>query len=134
MSGGITVEGDGLRALSADLHAVPERLTRHIWPVVNKGALNIKTTMRADAQASPHFKGIARSIGYDITTASFGGDGVIQSEIGPAHGHGEAGNLANIAYWGGAHGGGGVRDPQAALDEEAPRFEKALYDATEDLL
>ena len=39
------------------------------------------------------------------------------------------GDLAHIAYFGGSPAGGGtVRDPQAVLDEEAPRLEKALID------
>lgn len=130
----VTTDASELRTLAADMRAVPERLTRHVYPVVAKGALNVKTAMVADAEASPHFKGIARSIGFDIHQTSFAGDGVLEAEVGPSSAAGSPGNLANIAYFGTSRGGGTVRDPQAALDDEAPKFERALGDLLDDLL
>ena len=129
-----SMDASELRTLGADLRAIPEQLNRHVVPVLKKGAQNIKTAMVQDAQASRHFKGIARSIGYDMKQTSFAGDGVFEVEIGPSSDAGSPGNLANIAYFGSSRGGGTVRDPQAALDDESPNFEKALGALLEDLL
>jgi len=127
-----------LRGLSRDLRAIPESLARHALPVVIKGAVNIKETMRADMAKSPHFKGAIPAIDFDIEQSSSGGTGTYEAIIGPKVGAGESGGHAGIAYgvgvFGGARGGGSVRDPQAALDEERPKFEKALGDLLDDIL
>jgi len=130
MAGGFTVEGNGLRSLSSDLRAAPSALAPKINAVVFKGALNIKKAMREDMQASRHFKGITRAIDFDMIDEA----NAVSADIGPTTDPGSAGNLANIAYFGGARGGGTVRDPQAALDDEAPKFEKALGDVLGGLL
>jgi hypothetical protein len=100
--------------------AVPAILPK-VRPVVSKGALNIKNQLRAEAERSPHFKGLAWTVSYDITD---GPDGV-EAEIGPEKK--AAGNLGNIAYFGGAHGGGAsLPDPEGALEAETDRFMAAL--------
>jgi len=89
--------------------------------VVSKGALNIKNQLRSDAEKSLHFKGVAWTISYDITEDA----GEVGAEIGPEKK--AAGNLGNIAYFGGVHGGGAtLPDPQGALEAEADRFIAAL--------
>lgn len=91
--------------------------------VVKKAALNVKNAMRSDAEASRHFE-MAWTINYDMVPDSDGP----AAEVGPEKKG--AGHLANIAYFGGAHGGGGtVRDPQEAADEEAQAFEDFLAKA-----
>jgi hypothetical protein len=96
---------------------------------VTKSAVSIKKTMRDDASRSRWFR-IAPQIGYDQFTADGSG---LTAEIGPQRRG--AGHLAGIAYFGGAHGGGGtIRDPKAAAEAEAPRFEKALADIMEGIL
>lgn len=111
---GIEVDDDG--NLSAMLGKASRDVVNGAHRAVAKGALNIKTTMREDAAESNYFE-IGRHITYDQVGLS--------AEIGPEKRG--AGNLANIAYFGGAHGGGGtVRDPQRAAEEEAPKFERAL--------
>ncbi len=128
---GMSIDTSEIEALARDISLAGTRLRGDVKPVVSKGALNVKNAMRKDMSASKHFKGITRSIGYDMHDTG----SVIEAEIGPSSEAGSPGNLANIAYFGGAHGGGGtVPDPQAALDAEAPNFEKALGDLLEDLL
>lgn len=129
-----SMDSSELRALGADMRAIPESLARHVVPVVLKGALNVKESMRRDMEASTHFKGVARSIGFDVRQTSFAGTGAVEAEIGPSADSGSPGNLANVAYFGTSRGGGTVRDPQAALDDEAPKFEAALGALLEDLL
>ena len=110
------VDDDGLSAM---LGRVSPEVVDGAHKVVTKGALNIKTAMREDVRDSFWFRRIERHIDFDQVG--------LTAEIGPNKR--AAGNLANIAYFGGANGGGGtVRDPQRAAEEEAPRFMKALLD------
>ena len=100
-----------------------------VRPVVAKGAVKVKATMRADMNSSEHFGQAASSISYDLNSGQYGAE----AQIGPVKGG--AGSLANLAYFGGANGGGGtVRDPQEALDLEADPFEQALGDILDNLL
>lgn len=109
--------------LMAALDGLAERVIEGVKPVVAKGALNIKQGMQADLAASPYFKGVAPGVSYDTTVTK----GAVEAEIGPDASRRKAANLANIAYFGGAHGGGGtVRDPQLVADEEEERFYDAL--------
>jgi len=101
--------------------------------VVAKSALNTKNAMRKDAQRSKHFKQIAAAISYDLEVVASGGDSKIEAEIGPTPGG--AGSLAGIAYFGTSRPGGGtVRNPEAAMNDEAPNFHEYAFKATEGLL
>lgn len=113
-----------VRDFANDLRSAPQRVVNKVPPVVKRGAQNVKDQMRDAMFASYHFKGAARSISYDIR------DGGFEAEIGPETGPGGVpGDLAHLAYFGGANGGGGtVEDPERALDAEGPRFTKALLD------
>jgi hypothetical protein len=121
---GVSVDASDARRFAADLTAATQRVVDQAPKVVERGALNIKNQMRDAMRSSAHFKGAARSISYDMR------DGGFEAEIGPVTGPGGVpGDLAHLAYFGGSRGGGGtVEDPQAALDAEVPRFEKALLD------
>lgn len=118
-----------LRTLAAGMRAIPGQLTRHITPVINRAGLNVKNELRENMAGSKHFKGVAHAISYDIL------DDGMTVEVGPSSEAGSPGNLANIAYFGGANGGGGtVADPIEALEHEQDGFLKALADLTEKLL
>lgn len=111
----VTIDTSELRAFRDEiLHHASYVAVRHARPVVQRGAQNIKEQLQAEARGSRHFR-LERAISYDIEDDGFA------AEIGPEKGG--AGSLANIAYFGGANGGGGtVPDPRAALDAEIPRF------------
>lgn len=112
-----------LRTLVRDLDAVPPKVTKGVPAVVKKGANNVKKTMQSDFSRSRSFGMIARTVTFD-TSADMGGIG---AEIGPDKSRGGGASLAHIAYWGGANGGGGtVRDPARALEDEGDKFEQAL--------
>lgn len=124
---GVTVDTSDLRSLAAVLDQAPATVERGLRGAVVKGAVAIKNQLRREMQASEYFKGAARSIDFDVREGTFFGVKLVEAEIGPRTGSGEPGALANIAYFGGARGGGGtVPDPQKALDAEAPRFEAAI--------
>lgn len=128
---GFSVDAPGFAKLSRDLVAAANRMPDKVQPVVAKGAVQIKGTMRDDMQASIHFGQVAPSISYDIS-ADAGG---VEAEIGPVTEGRTVGDLAHFAYFGAPNGGGGtVRDPQENLDDEAPQFLKALSDVLGDLL
>ena len=127
MADSISVDMSEVRELAVDMTRVDGRLTRHLAPVVKKGALNIKNQLVSEMSGSRHFGSVARGITYDIK-----GDG-FEAEIGPEKGR--PGSLANIAYFGGSNGGGGtVPDPQGAGEAELPNFEKALAEVAEGLI
>ena len=119
-----------LRAFAAELGTVPDSVVRKIRPVVSKGALNIRNQMRSEMQQSRSFKQIAPTINYDLNVQQDG----MEAEIGPDKRR-RAARLANIAYFGGANGGGGtVRDPARALEDEGDNFENALAKLLEGVL
>jgi len=122
-----------LDGLTRAFRAIPALMVPKLRGVVAKSALNTKKLMQADARRSRHFKQLAPTISYDLKVHSFGGDGVIEAEIGPTPGG--SGSLAGIAYFGTSKPGGGtVRNPEDAMLEEAPNFYEYAFKATEGLL
>lgn len=143
---GVSIDASEVRTLAADMRNVTARLSQHVRPVVEKGAVNIKADLQEQARKSRHFAPLARAISYDIT----GGD-KYEAEIGPETGRpGSLGNIAyfgagqgvyragprfaQVAYFGTAKGGGTVEDPSAALEREAPKFADALADLAAELV
>ena len=131
MSDSISIDTSELRALAADLSAAGPLVSREVRGVIVKGAVTIKNQLRSEAQASRHFRGMASSIGFDVTGGATAGDTAIEAQIGPSSEAGSPGNLANIAYFGTSRGGGTVPDPLLALETEAPNVEKYLAELAE---
>jgi hypothetical protein len=129
----MSVDASDLDGLARSFRAIPAAMVPKMRGVVAKSAVNTKKIMQKDAQRSRHFKQLAPTIGYDLKVHEFGGDGVIEAEIGPSGG-GSA-SLAGIAYYGTSKPGGGtVRNPEDAMLEEAPNFYEFAFKATEGLL
>jgi len=129
----MSVDTSDLDGLARSFRAIPAAMVPKMRGVVAKSAVNTKKIMQKDAQRSRHFKQLAPTIGYDLKVHEFGGDGVIEAEIGPSGG-GSA-SLAGIAYYGTSKPGGGtVRNPEDAMLEEAPNFYEFAFKATEGLL
>lgn len=118
-----------LRSFAADLGKSGARVLKDAEKVVFKGAMNIKNGMMEEMRGSRHFKSLSRSIDFDIEARPNG----VEAEIGPKSGSGEAGNLANIAYFGSSRGGGTV-DFMKPFEDEVPRFEKAIGEVLKDVL
>ena len=129
---GIEFDTTELTAFAARLEGAAKATEKQVHAVVQRGAMNIKKQMRAEMSASRHFKGAARSITYDLRTASGFGGGSVEAEIGPTRGR--PGSLANIAYFGTSRGGGTVPDPRGALEAEAPNVMEWLAKAAEGAL
>jgi hypothetical protein len=113
-----SIDTSELHTLALDLTKASARVQGQVVPLVFKGAMAIKAQMQAEMAASPHFKG-TRPITFDIKDTPT----AVSAEIGPESG---PGSLANIAYFGGARGGGTVADPVGALNAEAPKVESAI--------
>jgi len=129
----MSADTSGFDEISKAFRSVPARMVPKLKGVVAKSAVNTKKIMQSDARKSRHFKQLARTIDYDLKVHEFGGDGVIEAEIGPSGGG--AASLAGIAYFGTSKAGGGtVRNPEDAMLDEAPNFYEYAFKATEDLL
>lgn len=128
----LNADASELRKLGVDLGDIGPQLAVEARQVIQRAALNIKRAMREDMSSSRYFRGVVPAITYDTVLDASG----ITAEIGPVTGPGGVpGDLAHFAYFGGAHGGGGtVRDPQDALDDEAPVMERYLSEVVERLL
>lgn len=68
---------------------------------VKKGAQNIKTAIKADLTSSGHTNFRRIPIAYEIRAEGM----KVEADIAPVK---SVGGLANIAFFGGAHGGGGT--------------------------
>lgn len=130
--GSAEIDTSEIRQWSRDVTVAVGRLPGQVRASVFRGAMQIKTQLRAEMGTSESFRGVVNSIDFDI----LGNAAFSEARIGPKSGPGGVpGDLAHIAYWGGSRGGGGtVPDPQGALDAEAPKFEKAVADILEGLL
>ena len=111
-----------LHALEVDLGRASGRVVDEADEVLERGALNIKDDLADSARRSKSFRRIAETISYDGKAAI----GSISYEIGPDRERGGAAKLANIAYFGGAHGGGGTLDLDGPLDREEPKTLREL--------
>ena len=144
----MSADASELDGLARAFRGIPALMVPKLRGVVAKSALNTKNIMRKDAQSSKHFSALAMTINYDLKVHEFGGDAVIEAEIGPdpsvtvaskskkpRPGPRTPGNLAGIAYFGTSKPGGGtVRNPEDAMLEEAPNFFEYAFKATEGLL
>ena len=129
----MSADASELDGLARAFRAIPADMVPKLRGVVARSALNTKKIMQSDARRSKHFKQLAPTISYDLNLHTFGGDGVIEAEVGPTPGG--SGSLAGIAYYGTSRPGGGtVRNPEDAMLEEAPNFYEYAFKATEGLL
>lgn len=124
-----TIDTAEVQRLALDLSRAASKSLGVVEPVMKHGAQNIKNEMAADAAASQHFSSVAPSISYD----RIGFASRVGYEIGPEIGR-YGGSLGDIAYFGGARGGGGTLDIDAPLRTEEPRLVASLAKALGELL
>jgi hypothetical protein len=114
--------------LIADCGRVPQKSIPRMTKATEQSSRRIRNQMRSDARGIGHAPHFPRSI-TDEVSATFGR---ISAEIGPDK-EKKQGALGNILYFGTSKNGP-VVDINGPLDREAPRYEKAIADATEGLL
>ena len=122
----ISMDMIGGRELEAALGVVSATVTVAAREVVERGGLNVKKAWAENARgtagaAARHYPG---SISYDMHG--------LEVEVGPDKGRTQ-GPLGNLLEYGSAHNPPHW-DGQRALDDEAPRFEKALGDMLDGML
>jgi len=120
-----TVDTHELDALADDLEQIPADKMPEFKKVVERGALNIKNELRADAAGHPTYRYFPTSISYDMT-------GELEAEIGPDKGRVQ-GALGNILYFGTSKNAPQL-DLEGPLHRETQRFEDAVADVAEDIL
>lgn len=132
------IDDGELTSVIADLQYAPNKVIDSARKVMKKGAVNIKKELVADAKKSKHFAKLARVTSFDETFTAGGAE----YEIGPdvlktvrgnskrsvtkKYAPGTVGHIANIAYFGGANGGGGSLDFYRPAREEADNLQKHL--------
>jgi hypothetical protein len=122
----IIVDASDALRVAADLERAAAQIVTRSRPAVTQAATAARDAMRADMSQSDSFGHAAGSITFDNT----GSGSFVGADIGPTK---PAGAIANIAYFGGSHGGGGtVRDPLAAAESANPA--ELLSAIVEDLL
>ena len=126
----IEIDTSEPHALATDLGRVPGKAVPIVDEVLKRGAQNVKDDLADSARRSKHFSRIAPTISYD-QRAFIGG---LAYEIGPDRDRGGAAKLANIAYFGGANGGGGTLDLDGPLEREEPKTLRELAREMGDLL
>ncbi len=126
------IDAKELETLSHDLGKVGDKVLKEVEKSVFKGAMNVKKGMQDAFDNHTYFgnkKGLKYSVDFDMNVTP----NAIEAEIGPKHGPGEPGNLANVAYFGTSRGGGTV-DFLGPVETEAPKFEKAIGDVLKNVL
>lgn len=111
-----------LHSFERDLGHVAGKALPAVEAILKRGAQNIKDDMADSARRSRYFRRIAETITYDRAASI----GALTYEIGPDRDRGPAAKLANIAYFGGAHGGGGTLDLDGPLEREEPKTLREL--------
>lgn len=122
------VEVTGIGELLASLDRAQSRSVPEVEKVVSKGSLNVKQDAARRASGLKHAPAYPAAIGYDL----YHGLTTVRSKIGPdkQKRQGALGNILEL---------GTVNNPPIphlgpALDEEAPRYERALGDLGANLL
>lgn len=126
----IDVDTRELDAFVVELGRVSARSLPVVDAVMKKGIQQIKEEMVEDASNSDYFEPIARTLTYDSDYRV----NQVAYELGPDRDRSGAAHLANIAYFGGANGGGGTLDLDGPLRREEPRTMAALDKALGELL
>ena len=119
---GVEFDVSQVRKLAADIgkSADPVRVSVEARKVIQKGSLNIKNELRAQASASvAEARALSGFITYDTKQTSTG----VSGEIGPTEG--ASGSFAFL-YFGNSKNGPLLPDPGDALNKEAPNVEKYL--------
>lgn len=94
------VDTSEVKAFAAKLQAAPERKRRRVSMIVKKAAQNVKTDTRADLTSSGNAAFRHIPISYEMHDRG----SVVEADVAPDDGG--AGNLANLAFFGTAKGGG----------------------------
>lgn len=94
------VDTSEVKEFAAKLQAAPEKKRHRVSMTVKKAAQNVKTSTRADLTSSGNAAFRHIPISYEMQDRG----SVVEADVAPDDGG--AGNLANLAFFGTAKGGG----------------------------
>lgn len=112
----------------ADLRQAALDVDGEAEKVVSKGALNIKNDWKEHWDGYAHIPHLPRAINYDVERIDDG----VEASIGPVRGETQAGLAPYIEY--GTVNNEPIPGMEPAVDDEEPRFERAVADLGENLL
>jgi hypothetical protein len=124
----ISIEHGDLDRYVLDLDEALAGALPKVREVVQKGALNIKRDAQRRVGGLAHAPSYPAAISYDTTV----GAGGVYAEIGPDKGR-RQGALGNLIEYGSVNNAP-IPHIAPAVDEELPRFERAMEDLAEKLL
>ena len=115
----MAVDASELRALIADLRDAPNLVRKEARSVISKGALNIKNDTRENISDDPSWKRLAQTVNYEQVglSAIVGYDDQGQGELAGIHEFGSSRRGPHPTLY-------------PAAEREAPKFEKAMGDAS----
>jgi hypothetical protein len=124
----VRIEHGDVDRFILDLDKAVSKTPAEAEKVVAKGALNIKTGAQRRIGRPAHAPAYGSSITYDMRTGMSGPE----AEIGPDKGR-RQGALGNLLEYGSVNNAP-IPHIRPSVDEELPKFEKAMSDLTEKAL
>lgn len=123
----VTVDASELTAFGRRVASAHAKASIAVAQVVKKGAQNVKEGVISDLQTSSNYAISRIGIGYEMGSTGT----TIYADVSPRDGG--ASDLANIAFFGTAKGGGTHRFYQFA-EQELPTLAEYVGDAADDML
>lgn len=123
----VRFDASELRAFGRDLVGVPARTRAKVAAAVKKGAVNVKDAIQEDVSGSSNAAMRRIGIGFELQSVGNG----IAADISPRDGG--ASDLANIAFFGTARGGGSHEFYEHA-EAELPALAEYVAKAGEEAL
>ena len=115
------IDTSELRKFAADVESESKSLPNEARADVKKAAQVLKEDYSGQASGSPHFKGLAHTVSYDMTGNAY----YSEAEIGPDKSRGGGAGLAGF-FLGWPNGGGGGGDLDGPLATEGASMMKHL--------
>ena len=122
----ITIDASELTAFGRRVAAAHAMASVKVAQAVKKGAQNVKEGVISDLQTSSNYAISRIGIGYEMGTGT-----TIYADVSPRDGG--ASDLANIAFFGTAKGGG-THDFYEHAETELPTLAEYVGDAADDML
>ena len=123
----VTIDASELTAFGRRVAAAHAKASIAVAKAVKKGAQNVKEGITSDLQTSSNYAISRIGIGYEMGSTGT----TIYADVSPRDGG--ASDLANIAFFGTAKGGG-THDFYEHAETELPTLAEYVGDAADDML
>lgn len=123
----VTIDASELTSFGRRIAAAHAKASIAVAKAVKKGAQNVKEGVISDLQTSSNYAISRIGIGYEMGSTGT----TIYADVSPRDGG--ASDLANIAFFGTAKGGG-THDFYEAAETELPTLAEYVADAADDML